>query len=377
MMVTRSHRFSVLYALAAVACSGEAQIIGGPESSATPGPAAAGSSGEARENEVPEGSAPVDTPGPAEPAPGAAGDPGLPASEASGEPIPQPEAPAPVFVAPRGACSVDQRVGRFSVEKQIEFGVVQGSVSDGVVPTAIPRLALEQGGCRLLERRNLACVPACVGAETCAEGGACIPYPRQLSTGEVVITGLTKETRMSPLAPGNSYFAPGADNPPFAVGSEVVLSAAGDGGVGPFALFGVGSEPLTEAPAWVLEAGVGLALSWAAPAEDVGTSVLVELTIDQHGISPLSLACEFADTGTATVPAAIIDELIGAGVSGFPNGRLTRRTADHVDLAFGCVELVVGSPLAADISVPGYTPCNGSADCPAGQACNVPLQRCE
>jgi hypothetical protein len=245
------------------------------------------------------------------------------------------------------------------------------------VPTAIPRLALEQGSCRLLERRNLACVPACVGAQTCGEDGSCIPYPRQVDSGEVVITGLTKETRMSPLEPGNTYFAPGADNPPFAVGSEVVLSAAGDGSVPPFELFGRGSEPLAEAPAWVLEAGIDLALSWAAPTTDVGTSMLVELTIDQHGVSPLSLSCELPDTGSATLPAAIIDELIGAGVSGFPNGRLTRRTVDHVELGFGCVELTVGSPLAASISVPGYTPCNTSVDCPDGQVCNVPLQRCE
>jgi hypothetical protein len=127
----------------------------------------------------------------------------------------------------------------------------------------------------------------------------------------------------------------------------------------------------------VLEAGAPLSLEWAAPTSKVATLVLVELTIDQHGTSPLSLSCELEDSGSATIPASIIDQLIGSGVSGFPNGRITRRTADHVQLEAGCVELVVGSPLAVSVAVAGYTPCNGPEDCPDEQTCNLPLERCE
>jgi hypothetical protein len=286
-------------------------------------------------------------------------------------------APGVTFVTPRGPCEVDSRVGRFSVEKQVDFGVVQGTVSDGVVPSAIPALVFEQGNCQLVERRNLVCLPACVGSETCGEAGTCIPFPRQISVGDVAISGLTKETLMSPQQPGNSYFAPGADNPPYQVQGEVVLSASGATDLPAFQLFGVGSEPLAQAPTWVLEAGTDLLVEWAAPTADVAATVLVELTIDQHGTSPLSLSCEFPDTGGASVPAGVIDRLIGAGISGFPNGRITRRTADHVDIAAGCVELTVGSPLAASVSVSGHTPCNGAGDCPEGQTCNVPVQTCE
>ena len=283
----------------------------------------------------------------------------------------------PAFSAPRGACDVATRVGGFSVEKQTDFGVVQGAVADGVVPTAIPELVLDQDGCQLLERRNLVCIPACVGAQTCGEDGTCVPYPRQVSVGDVRITGLTRETVMSPQDPGNGYYAPGASNPPFAVGSEVILSAAGTERVPPFYLFGVGSQPLQQAPSWVLESGADLQLTWSAPSAEVETRVAIELTIDQHGTSPLTLACDLPDTGSAAIPAAIIDQLINSGVTGFPNGRITRRTADHVDLDVGCVDLVVGSPLTARVAVAGYTPCNGAEDCPNDQTCNVPLQRCE
>ncbi len=298
---------------------------------------------------------------------GTSGEPGK--TDSNGEPTP--------FSNPRGACETSARVGRFSVEKQIDFGVIQGVVSEGVVPTAIPNVVAEAGRCRLLERRNLACLPACVGAETCGELGSCIPYPRQVSVGEVSLLGLTREIAMSPLSPGNSYFSPGADNPPYEIASQIVLSAAGEGSIPEFQLFGIGSEPLPEAPSWVLEVGSELVLDWAALTTNVATTVLVELTIDQHGITPLSLSCEFEDTGSATVPAAIIDRLISSGVTGFPNGRITRRTADHVELEIGCVELVVGSPLAASVGVAGFTPCSAPSDCPMDKVCNLTLQRCE
>jgi hypothetical protein len=285
--------------------------------------------------------------------------------------------PEPSFTAPRGACDVSARIGGFKVEKQVDFGVVQGEVRDGVVPTAIPNVVDDDGRCRLLERRNLACFPACVGMETCGESGACIPFPRQVSVGEVRISGLIRDTVMSPLMPGNSYLSPGAPNPPYVVESPIVLSAAGQEGIPAFQLFGIGSEPLGEAPTWVLTPGSDLVLEWSAPTVDVATTVLAELSIDQHGITPLSLSCELEDTGTATIPAAIVDRLIASGVTGFPNGRITRRTADHVDLAIGCVDLVVGSPLSANVSVSGFTPCDAPGDCPSGQTCNIALERCE
>jgi hypothetical protein len=277
----------------------------------------------------------------------------------------------------RGECDIATRVGRFSVEGQSDFGVVQGAVFEGVVPTAIPRLVSEAGPCRLLERRNLVCTPACVGSRTCGEDGACIPYPRQLSVGDVTISGLTQPTNLSPQNPGNGYFAPGAENPPFAVGSEVTLTAKGESGRAGFELKGFGSAPLGTKPTWLLERGKSLSVLWQGGDSGARTRVTVELSVDQHGISPLTLACELEDTGTASIPASVVDGLLDSGVSGFPNGRIFRRTADRVLLDIGCVDLLVGSPLAADVTVAGVVPCKKAAECPMGQTCNVMEERCE
>jgi len=216
-----------------------------------------------------------------------------------------------------------------------------------------------------------------VGATTCGESGTCIPYPRQLSVGNVTITGLTRATVMAPRVPGNNYFDPDADNPPFSAGSAIALTAEGAEGRRGFQLAGRGSAPLGAKPTWMIERGKDLKIEWAKSATDQGTKVAVDLSIDQHGISPLSLACEFEDTGAATIPAATVDQLVASGVSGFPNGGIFRRTADHVDVEQGCVEFFVGSPLAAAVSVVGYVPCKKAADCPSGKTCNLMLERCE
>jgi len=279
-------------------------------------------------------------------------------------------------VDPRGACTQEERVGRFSVEKQSDFGVVQGVVSDGIVPASIPDVISDDGTCRVLKRRNLSCTPACVGQETCGEDGECIPYPRQISVGTVTIEGLTKPTVMEPAQPGNTYFAPDADNPPFEVGSAITLTATGDQGHGPFELYGVGSEPLAETPIWTLEEGQDLVVTWE-PGTIESAKVAVELTIDQHGTSPLSLSCTFEDTGTGTVPSAVVDQLINSGVSGFPNGRIMRLTADKIVIDVGCVDMLVGSPVIADVAVTGFTPCDSPDDCPPPQTCNLQIELCE
>jgi hypothetical protein len=286
--------------------------------------------------------------------------------------------PDPATLELAGRCPLPERVGQFTVERQDRFGVVQGSISDGVVPTAVPDEVDSTNGCKLLRRRTLNCTPACVAGETCGDDGACIPFPRQLNAGTVTIEGLTSAVAMEPRAPSNGYFAPGVSNPPFTPDQTVRLTAAGSDVQAGFTMLGVGVEPLTEEASWLLVDGQALQLTWPAPTGPINRAhVEVEMTIDQHGLSPLLLRCKFDDTGSAEVPAEAISTLISSGVSGFPNGKITRQTVDSVDVAQGCVEFVVGSPVVAAVRVDGETPCNTNADCPAGQTCNVPLQRCE
>ena len=74
----------------------------------------------------------------------------------------------------------------------------------------------------------------------------------------------------------------------------------------------------------------------------VGT-VRLNLNVDQHGVTPVTLVCDVPDTGSFTVPEKLTTALIGLGVSGFATANLYRRTTDAVTTPVGCVDLLVQS----------------------------------
>ena len=208
----------------------------------------------------------------------------------------------------------------------------------------------EAGECTLLRRSNPQCDPACNSGETCDFDGACIPYPEQQDVGTITVTGLAEPVSLEALAPTNSYFDSTVAHPAFSPGDPIHVITT-DGYFGVIDLYGVGVEPLVATGlTWTLSAEEPLSITWPAPEEDTGSRMKLLLNIDQHGSSPLTLSCDFPDTGEAQVPAALIDALLDAGASGMPNGRLTRRTVDSMDVEGGCVELLVTSALQVDVT---------------------------
>ncbi len=284
----------------------------------------------------------------------------------------------PTDPEPRGPCSLETRLGAIVVESGAQFSFVQAEVADGVIPATILEPIGEAGDCRLLRRNNPFCNPPCQPGFTCDFDGQCIDFPEPQDIGTVTVNGLLAEVSMEPVEGSNTYFATGLPHPPFDEGAKITATTTA-GFAGALSLVGRGGAPLElKTQTWSIVAGQDLVLEWSAGAADAGTEIGARLVIDQHGNSPVALLCTFADTGSGAVPAALIDQLLGAGVSGFPNGTLRRQTLDSVDTGAGCVELLVSLPREPeDVAVAGHTPCQKTDDCPAGQTCNVPLETCE
>lgn len=277
-----------------------------------------------------------------------------------------------------GECPQETRVGRFVVDETLDYSFVDGQVSDAVLPTDVRTELVAAGDCRILRRENPFCDPPCGGTETCDLSGTCVAYPETVDVGVVEVFGLSTSVAMEPVQPGNAYFDTALDNPPWTPGAELALST-GSGAYPPLTLHGRAPEPLEVASdAWVLVPGEDFSVAWTPPATDSGTEVTLELRIDQHGTTPSTLVCAFADTGTGVVAAETLDVLVEAGLTGFPAGELRRRTADHGGLdGGGCVEFQARSVRIPHVDVEGYTPCRRDEDCPSGQTCNVELERCE
>lgn len=285
--------------------------------------------------------------------------------------------PDPATVPLDGECADDVHWGAFLVDSTEEYAYVTGSLSNGIVPVAVLTRVLDSGDCTIWRRENPFCDPTCSPGYTCDLTGECVPYPSTQDMGTVTLTGLSQPVTMEPVTPGYTYFDTSIPNPPWTAGDLLTLETTG-GAYEPVTLYGVAPAPLVPVSLdWVITEGEPLAVAWDAPAGPVRSELVLTLRIDQHGTTPSSIECVFADDGAADVPADVIQTLMGFGVTGFPAGDLVRRTADSAAIGDGCIDLSATSSRLAHVEISGYTPCTRDADCPEGLTCNEALERCE
>ncbi len=237
-----------------------------------------------------------------------------------------------------GACPLEDRVGLFEVKHLEALSVVNGNVRDGVIPAEILQLEGEEGGCQYLRKVFPFCETPCQPTETCDTDGTCIPAPTQQDAGTITVTGLIDAVAMEPNT-FNEYEEADLASPPFTAGAAILLSAEGGEGVGAFQLDGVGVPPLVVPDTtWVMHQDEAMVIEWT-PAEG-DHRIYVSLNVDLHGNSPVTLFCDFEDTGTATIPVNMVNQLIDFGITvGFASATIARRTVDRTTVDDGCVEL--------------------------------------
>jgi hypothetical protein len=277
-----------------------------------------------------------------------------------------------------GACPLAERVGGFTIESGGNAPVVFGSVADSVLPISVLTELDSAGGCTILRKENPFCEPPCGPNETCALDETCVAYPRNQGVGAITVTGLAAEIVMQPDVTKN-YSNTTITEPLFADDALIQLSAAGDE-LGAFTLRGVGSDDLVLATNDItIVPGDDLEIAYTASGR-TDVTIYFRLNVDQHGNSPGFLYCAQEDTGTLTIPAALVDGLLELGQSGVPNAYMSRRTTDSVDIGPGCADLVVSEtipPNQLHVIVEGVHYCTPPMMCPKGETCNFETFICE
>lgn len=264
-------------------------------------------------------------------------------------------------------CDDAGRVGAFELILHDVYTSVGGRVYDGVLSTNVPEVLATVGECRLLKAPAASCPETCA-PQACGVAG-CEDYPSTISVGTVTVTGLEADVAMEPIAPVNAYnFAGDLPHPGFLPEADITLDAEG------VALRGWGITQL-EAPADDLpvEDGQPLIVTWTALSDPGPAKILVDVNLDNHGVSGSRISCEVADNGLFMVPAELVDQLLAGELSGYPTVTVTRATIDAADLAAGCVELRVMSRVVRNLVVPGLTSCSGDEDCTPPETCQNDL----
>lgn len=274
-------------------------------------------------------------------------------------------------------CAIDKKVGGIEATLAAAFTGVQGQVYDGVVPGNIPTEVSKTAECRLYSARSLFCTPACTPGQTCGEAGTCIPYPKTHSVGAVTLTGLKTPLTMNPS--GSIFYYTNSSplpHPGFDAGAALVLKTGG-GDYQPVTLLGQGIEQLAAASGSakvLVESGEAVTVTWKAPAKAGAARIHIELNINQHGGTGGWITCDdVPDTGSYTIPAAMVTALYKMGLSGFPGLTVTRRTADSATITPGCMQFTVVSSMELDLAVSGVTSCTKDSECPTGQTCQADL----
>jgi hypothetical protein len=286
----------------------------------------------------------------------------------------------PASELPYDPCPVETGVGEFVIELGEGFTSVEGKVFDGVTPSLIPDELASAGECRLVTLPNLLCDPGCpVSTQTCGTNNQCQPLPVAQNVGTVTVSGLARAVEMTANANTGNYRPgpPALPHPGFAPGADLRLASSG-GDYDPFELRGWGIEPLAvpAEPIGVNE-GQPARIAWTPPTGAGPARVHAMLNVNNHGSSNTWIECDFVDTGTGEIPATLVDGLIAQGASGFPSITLARRTATSALIGPGCVQLLVTSSLALDVTLSGLVSCDDSSMCPTGQTCK-PIERfCE
>ena len=281
---------------------------------------------------------------------------------------------------PYAPCPIESGVGEFLIELGADYTSVEGQVFDGVVPGFVPAELMSEGVCRLVTLPTLSCDPACpASTQTCGADNQCLPLPVAHDVGTVTVSGLARAVEMTAASRTGSYRPPppALPHPGFAPGADLRVAASG-GDYEPFTLRGWGVSALEVAPdPIVVTEGQPLALRWTAPADAGPARVAARLNVNNHGSSTTAIECDFPDTGSAQIPASLIDGLVALGASGFPTLTIGRRTATSASITPGCVQLLVRSEVTLDASLSGLVSCDTDAECPDGQTCK-PIERfCE
>lgn len=278
-------------------------------------------------------------------------------------------------VAPSGTpCDRQERVGSFTLNLGTNYTTFQGAVSDGITPGGIPAPIGSSGTCELLTAPSLLCATPCASGTVCAGDDMCIPEAIEISAGLITVTGAELPISEDVNGITGGYNLTFNDPyPGFEVDAAITLTAAGDEAEA-FSLMGEGVGQLTSSStSFNVTEGEPLELSWDPAGASAHSSINISLSVNTHGGVGAWIECSAEDTGSFSIPADLLQQLVDLGLSGFPRVTIARRTIDSTEIEAGCVDFAVASDLMLDVTVDGLVSCNGPEDCPDGQTCNATL----
>jgi hypothetical protein len=241
-----------------------------------------------------------------------------------------------------------------------------------------------EGDCSLYTPRTPFC-SSCTSPTVCVDTEVCRTPPATHDVGKVTLTGLNPPSGANPLeltmvatTTRTTYLcAETLPMPPCAAGGAIALNAAGKGDYPAFAIQAACIAPLAVTNTAVqIESGKTFTLNWT-PSTIAGARLQLTFDLSHHGGSKGKIICDTADSGSLSVSATLMTDLIALGVTGYPKAYVTRVLTGTTTVGTGQAQLKVYSDVEFVAQLPGLVSCETNADCTgAGETCQVPGQMC-
>lgn len=281
--------------------------------------------------------------------------------------------PSPAGGSSYATCEAGKRAGTFvvSVSDPAEPDAVDitGSVYDAPITGTKTQVAKTAGSCSVLTPVQAeVCPMTCSSSEVCVNK-VCKAGPKLKSVGAVTVAGLGSAIKLEQLS--DKYSMPLDAHPKVVTGGSITVTASGAEGYGPLTAKASGVDFIKLPPGTVeVVKDKPVKLTWTPPAKAVpGARVLINLSINKHGLTESWIECDTADTGEVTIDAGLVTELFKYGMSGFPRASITRQSAGTASVPSGCVELDVMSQGTQALKNPLVQDCSDDSECPAGKKC--------
>ena len=284
-----------------------------------------------------------------------------------------------------GSSSVkNTEVGRFTValnpavDTASPYTSVSGTVRDGVSPTdVIETLKVGNASCAVYALALQSCSPVCSTTQVCVATNVCQDVPARVSVGDVTVTGVGP-TSIALSQVSNQYqYAGDITYPGFNPGDSITLSATG-GTYGAFNISATGVAPLVlGSDTYNLTLNTPITITWT-PEAGSNTRIALMMNLSHHTGTTGYLKCDVPDTGSLTIPADQVTQLINLGVAGYPTFTVTRTSVGEAKVSTGSVLLMVTGNARPALTVTGYDSCVEDLDCPAAKPhCDTGTKLCQ
>jgi len=275
-------------------------------------------------------------------------------------------------------------VGRFTValnpaiDTSPPYTSVSGTVRDGVYPTdVIETLVVGNSTCAVYALALQSCSPLCSTSQVCVATNVCQEIPAKVSVGDVTVTGVGPTTVALSQVSNQYQYAGDITYPGFNPGDSITLSATG-GVYGAFGISATGVAPLVlGSDTYNLTPNAPITITWTPEAAS-NTRVAFVMNLSHHTGTTGYLKCDAPDTGSLTIPAEQVTQLINLGVAGYPTLTATRASVGEATVSTGSVLLMVTGGARPELTVAGYDSCVGDTDCPAAKPhCDTNAKLCQ